>query len=297
MGELLQLRIGNLALLSVGAVVGLYALAVSGRVLGRRVALRDVTSAAQRSVLTDLAYLVFSPVTETLTRTLTTVAFVICAVAAGNHVGPDVMRGFGPVVQQPHWLVVAEMLVLGDLIYYWTHRLAHRVPMLWRLHAVHHSTEHMGFTSAMRSHPAEAYVIVLNHVPLFALGFPIESLVAAAPIATLYAMLIHSNLDVSLRRVSYLFNSPLFHRWHHARDVEDDGVNFAGLFPIFDALFGTYYLPAEGPSAVGIREAMPQTFFGQLLHPFRARARRPLRPVVAPAAESPPYHEAIHCFR
>jgi sterol desaturase/sphingolipid hydroxylase (fatty acid hydroxylase superfamily) len=78
--------------------------------------------------------------------------------------------------------------------------------------------------------------------------------------------------------------SPVFHRWHHTAEDEGLDKNFAGLFPAFDALFGTLYLPAgRQPRDFGVRgEAVPETLLGQLAYPFR-REKRPLDTPPPPA--------------
>jgi sterol desaturase/sphingolipid hydroxylase (fatty acid hydroxylase superfamily) len=208
---------------------------------------------------------------ELLSRTLTVFAMVGCAVLVGRRVGPELLDGFGPVAKQPRWAIVVEMLVLSDFLYYWVHRLAHGVPALWRLHAVHHSTQHLRWSSALRAHPAEVYLHVLMAVPLFLIGFPVDAVTVVGPLTTVYAIVIHANVDVSARWLSYLFNSPRYHGWHHARDAKDGGVNFAGFFPLFDALFGTYKLPDRLPDAFGIDDAeIPETCAAQLAYPFRS---------------------------
>jgi sterol desaturase/sphingolipid hydroxylase (fatty acid hydroxylase superfamily) len=108
-------------------------------------------------------------------------------------------------------------------------------------------------------------------VPLFFLGFPVDAVKVVGPLTSLYAIVIHSNVNVSARWLNYLFNSPRFHAWHHALDAKDGGVNFAGFFPLFDALFGTYKLPGHLPDAYGIDDAeMPEICAAQLVYPFRS---------------------------
>lgn len=63
--------------------------------------------------------------------------------------------------------------------------------------------------------------------------------------------------------------SPAFHRWHHAADEAGRDKNFAGLFPVWDLLFGTYYLPEHPPKACGVDEDVPNTLRGQLRYGFR----------------------------
>jgi len=272
MEELLWLRLGDLAMVAPVAAV----LCV-GTWIGVRLARRDGPSrprqpAPEDSLVTDLGYLLLSPVSEAMARCLTTLVLVAAALATGRTLAPELLDGFGPLVRQPRWLVVAEMLVLGDLFFYWTHRLAHAVPWLWRLHAVHHSTPHMQWSAAFRIHPGEAYAQLLHIVPLFLLGFPPDALLPLVPITTAYAAFIHSDSQLALRPVAYLFNSPGYHRLHHDREATRV-VNFAGLFPFYDRLFGTY-VPApqrsEAPVVVGISDpAMPHAILGQLAYPFR----------------------------
>jgi sterol desaturase/sphingolipid hydroxylase (fatty acid hydroxylase superfamily) len=72
-------------------------------------------------------------------------------------------------------------------------------------------------------------------------------------------------------RLGWLFASPKFHRWHHTSEDEGLDKNFAGLFPLFDVVFGMYYMPkGRLPERFGLaREAIPETILGQLAYPFR----------------------------
>lgn len=231
---------------------------------------KPVDDKALRTWLTNVTYALLSPAAEVFGRSVTTIFVALCAVLMGREVEPALLKGFGPLARQPYWLIVAEMIVLSDFIFYWTHRMAHRIPLLWRFHAVHHSTQHMHAMAALRVHPGESYALVINTLPLFALGFPLDALAAVAPISFLYALLIHSNLPFSARRLSYVVNSPSFHRWHHSLVYRGDGSNFAGFFPLFDRLFGSYYYPKEPPEALGIDdEHMPENYAAQMLYPFR----------------------------
>ena len=272
--------------LAVLALLGLPALHVVLRRLARGSGWLSGHTPSRRSLRTDLGYLLLAPLTESLSRALTTLGIATCAVLAGHKLGPQVLEGFGPVVQQPRWLVVAEMLVLSDFIYYWTHRAAHTVPWLWRLHAVHHSSKHLRWSSALRAHPAEVYAHLVNALPLFLLGFPIDALMPMAPFVTLYALAIHTGVDVSWRPVAYVVNTPVFHGVHHALDVRNGTKNYAGLFPLFDALFGTYQLPEHVPAELGIDDArMPDALLGQLAYPFHGAA--------AESDESPAHRQPL----
>ncbi len=240
----------------------------SGRIFG-------VTSPSRRSLLTDLVYLTIAPIMEMFSQTLITLAVIVAACIGGRELSPGLLSGFGPVIRQPWWLIVVELVVFSDFAYYWVHRLAHTVPALWRFHAVHHSTEHLRWTSALRAHPVELYLHPLVALPLLLVGFPPGALAAALFVSGLYSFWIHANVNVSARRLSYVFNSPRYHAWHHARDVQDGTVNYAGLFPIFDVLFGTSKHPDGLPPEFGLDDPatgkVPEDFLGQLKFPFQRR--------------------------
>jgi sterol desaturase/sphingolipid hydroxylase (fatty acid hydroxylase superfamily) len=232
---------------------------------------------SRRSLLTDLVYLTIVPIMELFSQTLTTLALVVAACIGGRHLSPQLLSGFGPVIRQPWWLIVLEMLLLSDFVYYWVHRLAHTIPALWRFHAVHHSTEHLRWTSAFRAHPGELYLHLVVALPLLLLGFPPGALATAMLVNGLYSFWIHANVNVSARPLSYLLNSPRYHAWHHARDVKDGTVNYAGFFPFFDALFRTYKHPDRLPRDFGLDDPatpkVPEDFLGQLRYPFRRLER------------------------
>jgi sterol desaturase/sphingolipid hydroxylase (fatty acid hydroxylase superfamily) len=269
MWALLTTRLGGLPAVATMAVVALPVLWLAVLLL-RRLGIGNALEPSQRSLRTDLAYVVLSPISEAFSRTISTLCFAGLGWLVGRGVGPELLAGFGPVAKQPRWLIVIEMLVLTDFIYYWTHRLAHTVPLLWRFHSIHHSTRHLRWTSAMRVHPGEFYGHLVTLLPLLLLGFPVDALVPLTPAVTLYAFFIHTRSNVSFRAVRYLVNTPRFHGWHHARDISNGTKNFAGFFPVFDAIFGTYHLPEFAPEEVGIDDpTMPESCAGQLAHAFR----------------------------
>lgn len=270
--QLLAFRIGDMGLLAAGAAALLPLLALLNWGHRRLGYPQQPPGSSGRSLQTDLGYLVSSPLSDLLARCLTTLGIAGCAFLFELDLNSEALSGFGPVIQQPRWLVISEMLLLSDLVYYWTHRLAHTVPLLWRFHAVHHSTQYMRWSAAVRTHPMEAYALVINMVPLFALGFPVDALLPIAPVTFLYAMLIHTDMGTPPRAVAFIVNSPGYHRIHHALDVRGNGLNFAGFFPFYDFIFGTYHFPDGEPVAVGIHEEqMPETWLAQLAYPFKSR--------------------------
>lgn len=172
----------------------------------------------------------------------------------------------------PLWIQGVVVIVLGDMLIYWGHRLQHRVGFLWRFHSIHHSAEHLDWLAAHREHPVDSvYTIFLVNFPVFALGFPVEALASFAAFRGLWAIFIHSNVRLPIGPLRWLIGAPELHHWHHDRDR--DAGNYANVSPLMDIIFGTYKCPDHEPEAFGVREEIPQTYWGQLLHPFRRRRR------------------------
>jgi len=220
----------------------------------------------------DLLYWFFTPlVTGWIARICTIIAAAITLVALGRSLDPAIIaRGFGPIARQPAWLQAIEIVLLGDLVGYWMHRLFHGRRM-WRFHAIHHSSTEVDWLSAVRLHPVnDVLTRVAQVVPFLVLGFAPFVLVAYVPLLTFYAILLHANVNWTFGPLRYVFASPVFHRWHHTKEAEAQGKNFAGMFPLFDVLFGTFYIPrGKLPSDFGVSEPVPQGLVGQLAYPFR----------------------------
>ena len=177
------------------------------------------------------------------------------------------------IASQPWWAQAIEMVVLSDFTIYWGHRLQHRVGWLWRFHRVHHSTEHLDWLAAHREHPVDSiYTMGLINLPAFVLGFPLETLAGFIAFRGLWAIYIHSNVRLPLGPLRALVGAPELHHWHHAR--ERFAGNYANISPLMDLLFGTYRCPSEEPESLGLEEATPRSYLGQLLHPFRRQRRK-----------------------
>lgn len=168
-------------------------------------------------------------------------------------------------------LDVASGLLLFELGGYGYHRLAHRVPWLWRLHAVHHSSETMDWLAAFRQHPLEIVLMTLvQNAPLVLLGVPLGAHASVLLLLRLHTVFVHSNLRVPAGPWSLVVAMPCFHHRHHQRDGAPR--NFAALFPFIDRCFGT--ASAQPSTEFGSSEPLPQGFVGLLLHPFGISRRR-----------------------
>ena len=201
----------------------------------------------------------------------------------------EVLKARGLHLAPPHiWDVIGQWptlllaVVAGDFIGYWRHRVQH-TKWLWPAHAVHHSDTRLNWLSLERMHPIDQFGSALDLVVLSALGFPFWALAGNVFVRHYYGYFIHADVPWTFGKANLIVNSPAMHRWHHARDVDGSGHNFATVFSMWDRMFGTYHQPGPCAAPLGVREDMGQGAVGQYLHPFkvwwgaiRGRAERPL---------------------
>ena len=124
--------------------------------------------------------------------------------------------------------------------------------------------------------PRTALLVLFAAGALVALGFAPIAVAGVLPFFTLYAVTLHANLSWDYGPLRTVVASPRFHRWHHTSAEEGRDRNFSGLFPVWDILFGTYYMPTGvQPRSFGVSEAVPAGLLGQLAYPFRASSAPP----------------------
>ena len=208
-------------------------------------------------LVTDMFYWLTGPSVRVLSRMLVFALLQGLVLLAGLHAGPELLDGFGPLAQQPKALIVVEALLIMDFAGYWTHRAFHQIPLLWRFHAVHHSAKHIRWATTGRVHPVNEIVVL----PLI-------------PLVMLYAMSAHLPFNLDYGPLRYVMVSPLFHRWHHTYLAEGCDKNFGNGFSIWDALFGTFYMPTDRlPHTFGVdSNDIEESYLSQLVYPFRRSA-------------------------
>jgi sterol desaturase/sphingolipid hydroxylase (fatty acid hydroxylase superfamily) len=202
------------------------------------------------------------------------VGLVVSVVVVGS-----ALRAFVPaplrlgVAASPTWVQIVAGFAITTVGGYAGHRAAHEVPLLWRFHRVHHSIRDLDWLAANHLHPLdETFGRSAAVLPLYALGFGRVSLGAFVILITVQAIFIHANVRMNFGPVRWLIATPQFHHWHHAREPRAYNTNYAGEFPILDALFGTLYLPADRwPAQYGIDESEPAGYLRQLAWPLRTR--------------------------
>lgn len=215
---------------------------------------------------TDVTHLLF-------TGFLDTAFTLVGIVAAFLLVGWWAPAGIAAAVNsQPYWVMVIESLLIGNLLGYWSHRLAHEIPLLWRFHKIHHSPRELDWLAGVRHHPLEnAWTGFFIGVPLIFVGFQFEQVALIEIINGLWGIFLHSNTNFRFKRLRYIVATPEFHHWHHSADRYN--TNYS-LFPWMDKLFGTYHQPEERATRFGVDDYEPGGYFSQLREPFRRSARQ-----------------------
>jgi sterol desaturase/sphingolipid hydroxylase (fatty acid hydroxylase superfamily) len=172
----------------------------------------------------------------------------------------------------PLWVQVIFAVVLSDLGFYSVHRLFHKIPWLWKFHAVHHSIETLDWLAGHRVHPVDQVLTKgASLVPVFALGFSDAAVAIYVALYFWQSMLLHSNVNLNLGPLRYIVALPQFHHWHHADHPEAHDKNFAGQLAVLDFIFRTHHLPGQAiPQRYGTSTPVPKNYMGQMTFPFRS---------------------------
>ena len=143
------------------------------------------------------------------------------------------------------WILI---LFAEDFIYYWNHRIAHKSRLFWASHIVHHSSQKYNLSTALRQTWSGSFYTFIFWIPLVAIGFHPVMILVQMSISLIYQYWIHTELiDKMPRWFEAVFNTPSHHRVHHATNPQYLDRNHAGIFIIWDRLFGTFEKEVEKP--------------------------------------------------
>ncbi len=150
--------------------------------------------------------------------------------------------------QLPWWLGFLIFLFVRDGVEYAFHYAQHRIPFLWRMHSLHHSDPEMCALTTNRHFWGDQFIKSFTIWPISIMIIePTHAVLVGYATISLYNYFIHANLKVDFGRLSWILNSPAYHRRHHSKLPEHFDSNFAALFPIFDVICGTYRRPDGWP--------------------------------------------------
>jgi lathosterol oxidase len=169
------------------------------------------------------------------------------------------------------WIVQFFLAVLvADLAEYGIHRAFHKVPFMWRFHAIHHSSKALDWIAGSRSHIVDDVAVrAFILIPMMCV-FSHNMLVAYLFFVNIHATWAHCNFGPTIKWLEPWLIQPRYHHWHHTSQAEAIDKNFAIHFPWIDKMFGTYYLPEDKwPDSYGLHnEKIPAGFWGQTFYPL-----------------------------
>ncbi len=192
---------------------------------------------------------------------------------------------FSGLTAAPGWIRFAVAVLVLDLGYWIQHYINHKVPYLWKMHAVHHSQQQLNFFTDFRYHPLE-YVVrhTFITIPFLFLSVAPPVVVGFAVLKEWYSRFYHGNIRTNLGPLKYILVTPQSHRVHHSLEARHHDRNFGAIFSFWDFLFLQQYKGFEEYPATGIAEdgfpngekislkSLFLTPWLQMLHPFSRRS-------------------------
>jgi sterol desaturase/sphingolipid hydroxylase (fatty acid hydroxylase superfamily) len=169
------------------------------------------------------------------------------------------------------WYVWVFCFLLFDFIFYWSHRIAHEVRLIWCLHSVHHTTPEMRLSTAVRGPIFEFLVTPWYFVWMCVLGIHPLMFIAVRTFSRIWGILEHINESL----VGYhpwlnkIFITPDVHRVHHGKNVQYLDMNYSEILSIWDRMFGTYAEYDEKPEYGILKDIDTDNFLEVQFHPWR----------------------------
>jgi sterol desaturase/sphingolipid hydroxylase (fatty acid hydroxylase superfamily) len=227
-------------LIRVGVFLGVFAVLATAEFLAPR---RRLSTSKARRWFANLTIVALNPLSLALIFPILPIGLALLA--------SEQNWGLLNQVALPYWLEVVIGAVMLDLAVYTQHVLHHAIPVLWRLHMVHHADLDFDMTTGLRFHPIEIIVsLAIKLAAVAALGAsPLAVLIFEVALNTT-SMFNHSNLNIPQtvdRILRLLVVTPDMHRVHHSVIIRETNSNYGFNLPWWDRLFGTYKAqPAEG---------------------------------------------------
>ena len=153
----------------------------------------------------------------------------------------------GFAIRWPQLAAWSAVFVVVDLAYYWLHRRSHEVNILWAGHVVHHSSEEYNLTVALRQSSLHGLMSWVFYIPLALVGIPWVMFTVCHGINLIYQFWIHTREIQRLGLLESMMNTPSHHRVHHGVNPKYQDRNYAGVFIIWDRMFGTFTPEEEEP--------------------------------------------------
>ncbi|MBT7609341.1 MAG: sterol desaturase family protein [Bacteriovoracaceae bacterium] len=147
---------------------------------------------------------------------------------------------------EANWMTYTLGLIGVDFLFYWFHRMGHSINILWAAHMPHHSTEELNYAVGLRSSLTQRLASFLFYWPMLLVGISPGLLTEIVALHLLYQFLGHTRVVPKLPSfIENIFNTPSHHRVHHGLNKQYINKNYAGMFIIWDKLFGTWEAEVE----------------------------------------------------
>lgn len=260
------------ALIRLGIFLGLFALLAVIEALAPR---RQRKLPRQTRWITNWAIVIIDTVM------LRALALALPLLAVGAAIDAEA-QGWGLMnqIDAPMWIMVVATVLIFDLAIWAQHLVTHKIPILWRIHRVHHADTEIDVTTAIRFHPVEIALSMLLKIGLvYLLGPPAIGIIIFEIVLNGTAMFNHANIRLPLpidRVVRAVLVTPDMHRVHHSVDRNEHDSNYGFALSIWDRIFGTYIpQPKEGHEDMTIglewQDERPSRLGWALILPFRRK--------------------------
>lgn len=186
--------------------------------------------------------------------------------------------GLFNVLAAPAVIAAGVSIVSLDLAIYWQHRLMHRVPLLWRLHRMHHSDTALDVTTGVRFHPGEFLIsLIYKSTLVILLGAPVIAVLIFEVLLNAASLFNHSNIGLrpqTDKLLRWFLVTPDMHRIHHSTNPSETNSNFSFSVPYWDYCFGSYTPEPSKPydsMPIGLdefRSSQEQTLLALLRQPI-----------------------------
>lgn len=159
-----------------------------------------------------------------------------------------VFENFALLELNQTWWYWVLLFVGVDFFYYWAHRISHEVNLFWGGHVVHHQSEDYNLSVALRQSTFQVVWTFFFYMPLAILGFKTIDFVLIIGLNLIYQFWIHTETIDKMGWFEIIFNTPSHHRVHHGRNPKYIDRNHAGVFIVWDKMFGTFQKEEERPT-------------------------------------------------
>ncbi len=194
--------------------------------------------------LSDLSAGMLQELVGVFTKVLLFGVYILVFEWVHKPAGANAATSYGIPVNIFTWIIV---FLLVDLIYYIFHRNSHNIAVIWGSHEAHHSSQEYNLSVALRQGAFQRLFSFPYYLPMAVVGFSPLQFMVCSQINTLYQFFIHTRLVGKLGFLEYFMNTPSHHRVHHGVNPKYIDKNHAGVFIIWDKLFGTFQAEEEEP--------------------------------------------------